>query len=298
MFTRIEDIKTKNYKAELLTNGMEIPTQRYIEWAPKDFFYVMLRDPTPTGVDGGSSWKPDGGAQPAPSWMPGIWTSHVETSQGSVELLDVENGRASFRVRAGLNDAKMAAASRELSGDDAKRALFAVGMGVSDAKHARGLVTDGKTAVPMRGGSEWGAVVVNNGKLAITRASEVPADATDAAELPLVLWDGNALTTDGSASAVLGTTPEGRTMIARGASEASLVDALKRAGCTRAVALDRGSHSAPMLHRAGLVAREAGANTNSAPLARYDETVLYAIATPMKPRAFRFEAAQPFTPKK
>jgi hypothetical protein len=86
--------------------------------------------------------------------------------------------------------------------------------------------------------------------------------------------------------AALGTTPEGRVMIARGsfASDAPLAEALKRAGCTRAVALDRGSHSPALLHRAG---------TASAPLARYDDTVLFAIATPMKPKAFRFDAAAP-----
>jgi hypothetical protein len=37
----------------------------------------------------------------------------------------------------------------------------------------------------------------------------------------------------------------------------------------------------------------------NAPLAHYDETVLYAVASPMKPRAFRFEAVTPApAPKK
>jgi hypothetical protein len=39
-----------------------------------------------------------------------------------------------------------------------------------------------------------------------------------------------------------------------------------------------------------------GAGTANAPLARYDDSVLFAIATPMKPRAFRFDAAAPVPP--
>ncbi len=43
---------------------------------PKDFFYVMLRNPTPR--DGsGVEWTPDGGLQPPPAWLPGIYTGRA-----------------------------------------------------------------------------------------------------------------------------------------------------------------------------------------------------------------------------
>ena len=295
MFTRIEDLKTKRYQTELLSSGMEIPKDRYVEWAPKDFFYVTTRDATPVSIDGGGPWKPDGGAQPAPAWMTGVWTTELEVASGAVEIVDVEAGRASWRIRAGIKDAPMASPLRELATDDAKRALFAVGLGVADAKHPRGLVTDGRLAIPMHGqgtASDTAALVATpEGKLVIERANEVAptfAAGSDLAELALVLNDGVVVADAGHTShdalrMALGTTPEGRVMIARGtfASDQPLAEALKRAGCTRAVALDRGSHSAPFLHRSGLA---------TAPLARYDDSVLYAIATPMKPRAFRFDA--------
>ncbi len=291
LFTRIEDIKTKRYQTELLSPGMEIPKERYIEWAPKDFFYMLVHDPTPPGIDGGGVWKADGGSQPAPAWMPGLWTTHVEVSHGQVDMLDVEMGRATWRIRAGTKDAPMATPARELAPEEAKRALFAVGLGFADARRQRGLATQGKLAVPMTGGAESAALVVQDGRLAIVKAADVvaPAGEIDFAEVPLLLLDGTVTAEPPGATmvrAAVGTSPEGRVMIARGSftSDAPLAEALKRAGCTRAVALDRGSRTPAFLHRAG---------TANAPLARYDDTVLFAIATPMKPRGFRFDAVTP-----
>jgi len=81
----------------------------------------------------------------------------------------------------------------------------------------------------------------------------------------------------------LGVTPSGQIIFARGAfaSAAPLAEALLRAGCARAVSLDRGTEATALLDRAG-----------TAPLrTRYEQSVLYAIAAPLRPRGFRFEAA-------
>jgi hypothetical protein len=77
--------------------------------------------------------------------------------------------------------------------------------------------------------------------------------------------------------------PSGRVLVAEAtaSSDAPLAEALRRAGCTRAVALDRGAHSPSFLHRAG---------SDTPPRGRYDDSVLYALAEPLAPRAFRFEA--------
>jgi hypothetical protein len=86
--------------------------------------------------------------------------------------------------------------------------------------------------------------------------------------------------------AVLGITASGRVLVARGAfsSAAPLAEALARAGCTRALSLDRGVHSTAFLDRAG---------TSSPPRSRYDESVLYAMGSPLRPNGFRFEASNP-----
>ncbi len=302
VFTAIDDFAGKKYKAQLLTPAMSIPVDRYVQYAPKDFFYVMVHDPTPPALAGvgaavaggagagAAAWAPDGGAQPPPHWMPGIWTTQLDVPQGNVELLDVEPGRAVWRARAGASEAPGAAPARDLGEDDAKRALLAIGAGVDAGKHPRGIATDGRLAVPLSGGAESAAVVIGgDGKLSIVRASEVTAiqEHEDVLEVPLLVWDGKAEPTGSGAvqlRAALGMTASGRVVIARGsfASAAPLADALVRAGCTRAVVLDRGAHATAVLDRTG---------TASPPRARYDESILYAIATPLRPRGFRFDPA-------
>ncbi|MEO6418912.1 MAG: hypothetical protein ABIP39_05870, partial [Polyangiaceae bacterium] len=129
-----------------------------------------------------------------------------------------------------------------------------------------------------------------DGSLAILEADEVSpiAPNTDLAELPLILDRGEVASSASlrgplEARSALGMTERGRVVMARGtfASALPLADALKRAGCTRAVLLDRGSHPSPLFDRAG---------SASLPRARYEESILYGLATPLRPRSFRFEA--------
>ena len=47
LFTAIEDLAGKKYRSALLAPSMSIPTERYIQYAPKDFFYVLVHDPAP-----------------------------------------------------------------------------------------------------------------------------------------------------------------------------------------------------------------------------------------------------------
>ena len=312
IFTNITELKGRNYKSELLDKQMEIDTARYIEYAPKDFFYMTLHDPTPPSLasDGEKAakgdkgekrektpWEPDPGVQPAPAWMAGVWHASV----AGVDLLEVEPARASFRVRAGTAepDAKTGATrAHELSEDDAHRVLFALTLGTSDAKHLRGLVTDGRIALPMSGGERSAALVASeDGQLAIASARElasVPAH-VDAVELPLLIDDGKVVTVSHSgarARAALGLTPAGRVYVARIMAGAAtpveaMADVLARAGCTRAVLLDRGAGVHGSVFRAG---------TATPPRSRYEETTLYAMGKPLLPRGFRFESSHPVEP--
>jgi hypothetical protein len=284
-FTSIEDVRTRKYKADLLSPLMEISPDRYIEYAAKDFFYVMQRDPTPAPVEG-AAWRVDVGTQPAPAWMPAVWGAHVR----DVDLVEVQAGRATWRIRAGAKepDSKAGAVpTRELTGDDAHRVLLSIGLGVSSEHHPAGLATDGKVVLPL-GGRTGALTVTAEGALGIATQDENPSVSAhaDLAELPLLVDRGAALTTiSGPAGprAALGLTADGRAFLARGsfASDAPLAAALVSAGCVRAVALDRGARADPVLRRAG---------TPSPPLASDDATTLFALAAPMAPRAFRFEA--------
>ena len=296
-FTSIDDIKARKYKVELLTSLMEISPDRYLEYAPKDFFYLMLRDPTPPPLAGGKSasatWQVDPVTQPAPAWLPAVWT----TRAGSVELVEVEASRATWRLRAGTRepDAKTGATPlHELTGDEAHRVLFSVGMGVSGERHPQGLATDGKMVLPV-GGQARGAgrtavlLVQADGSLAIARSEDVGniGAHVDLAEVPFLL-DGGVVSVGLAGAteprAALGIRPDGRVLVAKGTfeSDAPLGEALASAGCTRAVALSRGPRAEVPFRRAG---------TASPPHATDEATTLFAIAAPMKPRAFRFEPA-------
>jgi hypothetical protein len=284
LFTAIDELP-KKYRSQLLTSAMSIQPDRYILYSPKDFFYVLVHDYRPPPVDGASLWEPDGGTQPPPHWIPGLWRTSL---QGAIELLDVEPGRVTWRVRAGARESPAANPLRELAGDEAGRVLFAVGVGIAPDKRPRGLATDGRLAVVVHGGADSGVLTVGaDGKLSIVRAADVDVvdGHSDMLELPIVLWDGKAVATSAGAiepRAAVGWSPSGRVILARGAlsSAGPLADALARAGCTRALSLDRGVHLATFFDRAG---------TASPPRARYDETVLYAISATLRARGFRFD---------
>ena len=297
IFASIDDLKARKYHSETLTPLMEISTDRYLEYAPKDFFYMLLRDPTPAPV-GDARWTPASGTQPAPTWMPGEWTTDVGDAANAVELLDMESSRAAYRVRAGKNEPDAHTGGipvTELSKDDASRVLFAVTLGTARDKHLRGLATAGRIVMPVHGTAESAVLVATStGDLSIETSTVQVADllgATgDFAELPLLV-DAGAPTSiakstehaDRQARAALGITATGRIIVAKGdlTSDAPLADALVRAGATRAVVLDRGSHLPVVFDRAG---------TSSPPHAHYEESVLYAVAKPMAPRAIHFTA--------
>lgn len=299
MFTNITELKGRNYKSELLSTQMEIDTSRYIEYAPKDFFYLTLHDPTPPKLSGDApvSWEVDPGVQPAPAWMAGLWRGAVQVGGTEVSLLEIEPQRARFRVRAGTKepDSKTGTSrAHALSSDDAHRVLFALTLGVGDAKRPRGLVTDGRVALPIDVEAKEAALVAaEDGALSIALAGElggVKAD-TDVVELPLLFDEEGVASRSSAVHAALGMTPQGRVYIARSRSEAataeSLAKLLRAAGCTRAVILDRGAGGHGALFRAG---------TETPPRSRYEDTTLYAMGKPLLPRGFRFDAKNPVEP--
>ena len=298
IFASIDDLKARKYHSETLTPLMEISTDRYLEYAPKDFFYMLLRDPTPPAIEN-ASWKIAPGVQPAPTWMPGLWTTKI----GDVELVDVEASRAAYRVRAGKEEPDGHTGGipvTDLSADDASRVLFAVTVGVSRDKHPRGLATAGRIVMPVHGTAESAVLVTSStGELTIETSTAAVAEELgptgDLTELPLLVEagattsfaksNGGERNDEKRSRAALGVTLSNRVVIAHGdvSNDLTLADALVKAGCVRAVLLDRGAHVPVIFDRAG---------TSSLPKAKYDPTVLYGIAKPMAPRALRFTAQQ------
>jgi hypothetical protein len=297
IFASVDDLKNKIYKSELLSPLMTVSPERYIEYAPKDFFYVLLHDPTPPPV-ASVAWRVDG-PEPPPAWAPALWSARIPGEGVAVDLLDIESGRATFRIRAGTKepDSKTGATPlHELDDADSHKVMLAIGLGRATEKHPRGLATDGRLAYPLaslREGADKEELAVlvapSGGALEILNGEELASIAphTDLAEVPLLL-DAGVLTAAARKGGPTGPrfalgTVGGRVLVAHAftSSPAPLAEALRRAGCSRAVALDRGEHSPSFVHRAG---------SDTPPRGRYDDSVLYALVTPLVPRAFRFEA--------
>lgn len=290
VFTNITEIKGKQFKAELLSNQMEISPDRFIDFSPKDFFYLTLHDPQPPKLAADVAAKPwvaDAGAQPAPGWSPGIWSTRTDSG---VEVTYVSPGRATFRIRGGKGEpAGRGQAAHELAEADAKKVMLALTLGTSSDKRPLGLATDGRTLHAPTASKEHAVLVADeDGALSVRTAEDAPKDAAhfDLAELPLLVSEGKSL--GKSAHAALGITEGGAIVIARAASSSkSPVDALVAAGCKVGVALDRGLADPVALHRSG---------TASPPHASYEATTLYAMAKPLAPKGFRFMPSNPVPP--
>ncbi|MFO0737035.1 MAG: hypothetical protein U0270_14200 [Labilithrix sp.] len=303
MYTTINAFKGKDYKSELLTSKMGIDTDRYLLYAPKDFFFMTVHDPKPPALEG-VTWEADPGTQPAPSFMPGLWRG----LHGTTQILDIEPARASFRIRAGTKDG--ASAERgdspkkkkhsddeetpkkkelppgtELSTDDAHRVLFALTLGIS--KDGAGLAADGQVIAKPRSDEKSAMLSVSeDGAIAIasTKDFTLPSKG-DAVELPLVMDDGKAVGSH-DVQVALGVTPAGRVLVARGGD---VVAALKLAGVTRAVSLNRGAGEHGKMFRAG---------TDTPPRSHYEDSTLYAMGKPLLPRGFKFEPSSPVEAEK
>jgi len=70
---------------------MKIAIDKYVRGAPKDFFYVMVRDAAPPKQEG-IDWTPDAGVQPPPTWMTGIFGAKLAIGSVEVELSRFEKG--------------------------------------------------------------------------------------------------------------------------------------------------------------------------------------------------------------
>jgi hypothetical protein len=86
------DMSNLTYTSKLAKSGMRYLPDRYINGAPKDFFFLTLRDLGP-----GPGWTSDGLAQPAPAFVPAVFK--LET--GASTLIAIDMTRAKARMAPG-----------------------------------------------------------------------------------------------------------------------------------------------------------------------------------------------------
>jgi hypothetical protein len=290
VFTEVHDLKRGQFTLKLADNAMKINPDRYARWSAKDFFYVMVRDPRPeAGSD--IDWQADGGTQPEPSWLPGVFHGTTRAGSREVELLAFEPNRADFRVRAGRNDPSPLGAppkKLELSGDDTGRVLAAIGLGHATPAGGYGIAFGRAVSLPLRD-THATLVLHDKGAPELVRPGKLgPLKASDeAVQLPLLAADRRVTLRARERGAMrergaLCVTEHGRVLVARGTHDSSelVTNTLLTLGCSEVVELDRGSHHPPFVHRAG---------SETPPVGGYETTTLYALGSTMKTTAYRWK---------
>jgi hypothetical protein len=291
VYTDIVHAKTNKFQLKLANRDMGIAPDKYVRGSAKDFFYVMLRDPTPPAA-AGVQFALDPGAQPPPAWLPAVYSGKLTLGGLEIELVSFATDTIGWLVRAGSKEPTlldMAPMKTGLVPEEAKRVIAAIGLGHSTSPTGGGFAFDGRASLPMRTG--YATLVAEQGqslRLLAPGQSVEAAARGEAVQLPVLAEDGDLTPLSQEHGALrqrgaLCVTATGRVLVAlaRHDSSAPLASSLLRAGCDRVVELDRGSHHPAFVHRT---------ETPTPPIADYEPSVLYALGVPLSPTAFRWKA--------
>jgi hypothetical protein len=277
--------------ADSATRGMSLRPLGAEERSTNDMLVGVERVDEPPPLASGEKWAPDGGKQPTPAWAAAIHAATVVSLGAQVHLTAFAPGRVAFRMRAGAKEPAtkaVLALPTSVAEGDRDRVLAAIGLAAGRRRAARGLTIEGAAALPFHtGGDQSGALLVDAGRVKVVRASDVGKITGDATELPLTADEGK-LRPEGRDVGTMrmravGCALEDGTFVVASTtfdSDEAATTALLELGCSRVVALDRGSHHAAFLHRAG---------TAAPPDARYEATVLFVLDVPMLGRASPLE---------
>jgi hypothetical protein len=244
---------------EPLAPGMDFDAAAALADSTRDFFYVSVRDVTPK-LPEGVTWKPDGGTQPAPAWLPGIVASELRLGGITLALTSFAGGRFDFRLRPGPLElgARGQAWAGHLVPEDAARAVAALELGHATGATRYGLALGSVIPLPLRPTSATLVLGSTGTRILLPGEAVTLAAGEQAVQLPLLADDSDVTERarergDARLRAALGIAEDGRLVVAslRHDSSDPLAVGLRAAGCRRVVELDRGSHHPAALERAG-----------------------------------------------
>lgn len=289
VFTDILDLETEKAHTSLAHPDMGLNPTRYIAYSQKDFFYVLVRETLPQATQG-EQWRQVEAVQPPPSWLPATFESTVRVGDLDVHLFMFDKNRFDWAVRAGNAEPSVLGRPPKkatLSAEQASRALAAINLGHTTDATRYGLAFDGQASLDLR--KVYATLVLSKEsapRIAAPGESVELLPTDEAVQLPLLADAGTRIEASRDQGAMrlrggLCVTPSGRILVAtaRHDSNDPVASALLKGGCTRVIALDRGSRHPAFLHFAG---------SATPPLDRYETSVLYAMGRPMLPRAFRW----------
>ncbi len=244
---------------ELLLPGMDFDARATLGGSTRDFFYVSVRDVTPK-LPEGVIWKPDGGMQAPPAWLPGIVTGELRLGGMTLALTSFAGGRFDFRLRPGPLElgARGQAWAGALAEEDAARAVASLELGHATSANRYGLALGSVIPLALRPTNATLVLGSTSTRILLPGEPVTLASGEQAVQLPLLADDSDVTERarergDARVRAALGVTQDGRIVVAslRHDSSDLLAVGLRAAGCRRVVELDRGSHHPGALERAG-----------------------------------------------
>ncbi len=228
-----------------------------------------------------SAWAPLESGAASPAWIPSVARAELEELGTRVEVYRVDASRFAWTIVPGAEERAHRLGGtfeRALASAAQPRARLAIGLATGKRRATRGLRTRGSTGLRFRG-LDVALGVGTRGELVVGRADEVELASDEASELPVTVEDHQLRTAARERGPVqpradLCVLDDGRMLAAFATfdSHEPTAAVLARAGCRRAVALDRGTER-PAWVRLG--AEAAGP---------FDDTALVALDRPMTGR--------------
>ena len=191
---------------------------RFVYFSAKDFFYLPLRDPRPA-LPPDTAWEPTP-AQPAPRWMPGIFTATRALADGSsARVTSIDTSRVRFALRGGraepaLQQSRTDLTASTLTPREGEVVLGAVELGAARSTGSpRGLRIDGRARMlfPTRPGA--GVLGVTNASMSLQESDSDAPDAVQGVALLLRGADAGDLVWERRAHLVVAHTRDHRTLL-------------------------------------------------------------------------------------
>jgi hypothetical protein len=240
-------------------------------------FYLSARDLKPRDTRS-LQWTIADGEQPAPSWLPSVFTAKTNRLGAALTLYAITPGHLRWTLRAGTREVAARTADSELSKAEHARANIALNLGIGRrGRNRRGLVLAGVLTLPLR--PDFGVLLsdAQSGALHIGVTSPMLIPRGDASELALLAVAGklrNEARTLGAMRqrSAMCKHADATLYVAHATHDNAepLARSLLEVGCTLVVALDRGLQADATIHRAG---------SEHPPRAQYDDTTLYGLST-------------------
>jgi hypothetical protein len=228
-----------------------------------------------------SAWAPLETGAASPAWIPSVARAELVELGTRVEVYRVDASRFAWTIVPGADERAHRLGGtfeRALASAEQPRARLAIGLATGKRRATRGLRTRGSTGLRFRG-LDAALGVGTRGELVVGRADEVELASDEATELPVTVEDHQLRTAARERGPVqpradLCVLDDGRMLAAFATfdSHEPTAAVLARAGCRRAVALDRGTER-PAWVRLG--AEAAGP---------FNDTALVALDRPMMGR--------------